>query len=126
MALLDLFEAGGEDHRDAVSLGLSWLRTHPEVFAELVSPEHGVVWRKVGRREPSKAARKMAAVTTSLRPGLHVPGVDAALPPTQIDLECRPYELGWLLYAWFAAPTAPLAAPPAGAAAAEAGATTRG
>jgi hypothetical protein len=58
------------------------------------------VWRKVGRREPAKAARKLAAVTTSLRPGWHLPAIDAVLPPNQVDYECRPYELGWLVYAW--------------------------
>jgi hypothetical protein len=21
-------------------------------------------------------------------------------PPTTVDYECRPYELGWLMYAW--------------------------
>ena len=23
-------------------------------------------------------------------------------PPVRVDYECRPYELGWLLYAWLA------------------------
>jgi len=22
------------------------------------------------------------------------------MPPGRVDYECRPYELGWLLYAW--------------------------
>jgi hypothetical protein len=42
-------------------------------------------------------------VTTALRPGLHLPGLDRAFPPDLIDHECRPYELGWLLYAWLPA-----------------------
>ena len=100
MILLDLAECGGDDHRDAVEKGLRWLTVHPEVFGELVDEVDGVVWRKVGRREPAKAVRKLNAVSTSLRPGLHVPGVDRVFPAGVIDLECRPYELGWLLYAW--------------------------
>ena len=100
MALFDLLESGGDDHRHEIFLGLRWLETHPEVLGELVDERHGVVWRKVGRREPAKAVRKLNAVTTSLRPGLHLPGLDRAFPPTEIDHECRPYELGWLLYAW--------------------------
>ena len=100
MALFDLHECGGDDHRRSVARGLQWLTTHPEVFDALVDADNDVVWRKVGRREPAKAARKLSAVTTSLHAGWHVPGVDAAMPPTQVDHECRPYELGWLLYAW--------------------------
>lgn len=100
MVLLDLAESGGEDHTDSARLGVSWLQTHPEVFEELVDDQHGVIWRKVGRRELRKAARGVNAATTSLRPGLRLPGLDALLPPGKVDRECRPYELGWLLYAW--------------------------
>ncbi|HTJ59363.1 MAG TPA: hypothetical protein VL418_17650 [Devosiaceae bacterium] len=100
MALLDLWEANGENHWGPVIGGLSWLEQHPESSEPLISEPLGVVWRKIGRREPAKAARSISAVTTSLRPGLHVPGLDRAFPPGPVDYECRPYELGWLLYAW--------------------------
>lgn len=111
MVLFDLAEAGGDDHLSKVALGLDWLRTHPEVMDELVSPAHGVVWRKVGRREPPKAVRSLSAVTTSVRPGLHLPALDTVFPPEQIDYECRPYELGWLLYAWLSGGGAPPSSP---------------
>lgn len=100
MALFDLAGCGGNDHHAAVDLGMHWLAAHPEVFPELIDTQHSVIWRKVGRREPPKSVRKLNAVTTSLRPGLHLPGLDRAFPATVIDHECRPYELGWLLYAW--------------------------
>ncbi|WP_245410881.1 WecB/TagA/CpsF family glycosyltransferase [Microvirga flavescens] len=100
MALLDLAEAGGHDHRQAIGSGLMWLYEHPEVSGDLICEESGVIWRKVGRREPAKAVRKISAVTTALSPGLHLSGLEAIFPPTRIDYECRPYELGWLLYAW--------------------------
>ncbi len=100
MALLDLATSGGDDHSKAIFLGLDWLRTHPEVHDELVSEEHAMIWRKAGRREPRKAARRIAAVTTSIRPGWHLPGIDSVFPANRIDRECRPYELGWLVYAW--------------------------
>jgi len=104
MALFDLADAGGTDHTAAVVSGLHWLDAHPEVLEDLVSTRHNLVWRKVGRREPRKAARQVAAVTTSLVPGVRVPGLDTVLPPVVVDHECRPYELGWLLYAWLARP----------------------
>lgn len=99
MVLLELREAGGRDHLPAILKGLRWLDEHPEVVETLVVPEKGVVWRKVGRREPRKAVRAMAAITTSLSPGLHMPAIDTLFPPSRVDHECRPYELGWLLYA---------------------------
>lgn len=100
MALFDLAGAGGTNHVPDIALGLNWLETHPEVMSELISEKHGVVWRKVGRREPRKAVRSISAVTTAVRPGLRFPYVDRLFPPGPIDYECRPYELGWLLYAW--------------------------
>ncbi|RYE88366.1 MAG: hypothetical protein EOP19_01580 [Hyphomicrobiales bacterium] len=100
MALLDLFDAGGTDHRDAVVKGLRWIDERPETDEAIVSPEDDVVWRKVGRNEPPKLVRSIAAVTTALVPGWHLPGLGAAFRPGRIDRECRPYEFGWMLYAW--------------------------
>lgn len=100
MALLDLFAAGGSDHRPAVLKGLGWIDAHPESGAPLVSPADGMIWRKIGRREPAKLVRSVAAVTTALAKGWHAPGLDRAFPPGVIDRECRPYEFGWMLYAW--------------------------
>jgi len=99
MVLTELAEAGGTDHREAVQRGFSWLWTHPECVEPLVAPTLGVVWRKVGRREPFKAARAAGAITSRVRPGAQVPFVDRIWPAGRVDYECRPYELGWLLYA---------------------------
>ncbi len=100
MALFDLAAAGGQDHSDAVYRGLDWLRTHPEVQAELVSEEDALIWRKACRREPGKTVRLLAAATSLLHRGWRPPGIDSIFPVNRIDRECRPYELGWLLYAW--------------------------
>lgn len=100
MALLDLQEAGGRDHWHSIVKGVHWLDDHPETVETLVCPQKGVIWRKVARREPAKAARAVAAATTALAPGLHLPMIDTFFPPGVVDHECRPYELGWLLYAW--------------------------
>ncbi|MCA1439190.1 hypothetical protein I6F07_02935 [Ensifer sp. IC4062] len=100
MALLDLREAGGSDHRLAIVRGLDWLDRHPEVLAPLIAYDKNVIWRKVARREPNKAVRAISAFTTALKPGMRLPWLDAVFPPSRADYECRPYELGWLLYAW--------------------------
>lgn len=103
MALLDLLGAGGGDHRAEIAAGLRWLDTHPEVAEELIDDRAGVVWRKVGRREPRKAARAVNAAASSVSADWRAPGLDKVLPPRVVDHECRPYELGWLLYAWLPA-----------------------
>jgi len=103
MALLELREAGGRDYLPAIVKGLDWLTEHPETKAELICADKGVVWRKVGRHEPGKAARALAAVATTISPTLRMPGMNLMFPPGRIDYECRPYELGWLLYAWLSA-----------------------
>ncbi|ASY65966.1 hypothetical protein SJ05684_b49840 (plasmid) [Sinorhizobium sojae CCBAU 05684] len=100
MALLDLREAGGRAHWQPIIKGLEWLDQHTEVAVPLVADEEYLIWRKVMRREPGKVVRAIAAATTALKPGLHPPSLNIAFPPNQVDYECRPYELGWLLYAW--------------------------
>lgn len=102
MALLDLAEAGGIDSSAGIAAGLRWLEQHPEVEGSLVAGELGTVWRKVGRREPRKAMRSLRAASTAVTPSLRFGWLDRLLPASRIDTECRPYELGWLLYSWLA------------------------
>jgi hypothetical protein len=105
MALLELREAGGADFSAAIVTGLQWLEEHPEVIEALIVPEKGVVWRKVARREPSKMARKLAAIGTAISPKFRLPMLDLVFPPVRIDHECRPYEFGLLFYAWLSGGT---------------------
>lgn len=100
MALLELREAGGADRSAEVLRGLSWVVEHPESGAGLVDDELGVVWRKIGRHERGKVVRRLRSAGTALRPGLRAAALDHLFPPGPVDHECRPYELGWLLYAW--------------------------
>ncbi|HJQ02113.1 MAG TPA: hypothetical protein VJ851_10965 [Jatrophihabitans sp.] len=100
MALFDLLEAGGADHRTAILDGLGWLRRHPEPGGALIDQQTGAIWRKIGRREPRKATRSLRAVSTSISPNWRLRALDTLFKPGELDYECRPYELGWLLYAW--------------------------
>jgi hypothetical protein len=101
MALHALERVSGVDFTAAVERGLAWLVSAPELGgASLVDPASRLIWRKVCRREPAKASRYLQAVATRLRPGATWPQLDRLLPPGAIDYECRPYHLGWLLYAW--------------------------
>jgi hypothetical protein len=100
MALLDLAEAGGEEHLDAICRGLRWLAGPPEADAELVLEEPPITWRKVARGDQRKLVRGLRAASTRLHPGTRIQALDRLYPPGPVDRECRPYELGWLLMAW--------------------------
>jgi hypothetical protein len=100
MALMELREAGGPDHRDAIARGLSWLRNPPEIPTELIDDALGIIWRKVGRRDPRKVVRGLRAAASARRPERRLPWLDGLYPADAVDRECRPYELGWLLYTW--------------------------
>lgn len=100
MGLLDLAEAGGQDHLASVCRGLRWLAGRPETTEPLILAEKPVIWRKVGRGDPRKLVRGLAALRTAVLPGTSMPGVGLLFPPGTIDHECRPYEIGWMLYAW--------------------------
>jgi len=100
MALLDLAEAGGNDHADAIRLGLRWMETAWEVGRSLIDDERAVIWRKVGRTDPAKLVRVARAAASRLHPNLTLDPLDAAFPARKIDFECRPYHLGWVLHSW--------------------------
>ncbi len=101
MALFALQDATGEDFTSGVKRGLTWLAHAPELGEDsLIDGDAGIVWRKVGRREPGKLSRYAQAVTTRVHSGIRVPGLDRIFPPRAIDYEDRPYHPGWLLYAW--------------------------
>ena len=101
MALFALAEAGGTDHRQAVQRGLDWLTRAPELGGDtLIDGAATMIWRKVARREPRKLTRGLQAAASAVHPAWRVPGLDTVFPPLAVDWECRPYHLGWLLYAW--------------------------
>jgi len=100
MALLDLDGACGTDHRAFAARGMQWLIEPAESVSSLIDRDADLIWRKVARREPRKLVRAIQATASRIHPALRVPGMDVLFPPVATDFECRPYHLGWLLYAW--------------------------
>lgn len=103
MALFELAEAGGTDRSEEIVRGLDWLWNRPETAEAMIRPDLGLVWRKVGRTEPRpKIVRAAKSAATAVNHRFRLSLLDKAFPPGRVDQECRPYELGWLLYAWLA------------------------
>jgi hypothetical protein len=74
----------------------------PGTGEDLASAGPAATWRKVARRDPRKAVRGLRAAATRVHPGAKLAVLDRLFPPGAVDHECRPYELGWLLYTWLA------------------------
>jgi hypothetical protein len=100
MALMDLLEAGGKDHRREIAAGVLWMDEAHEVGRSLIEEDLSVIWRKVGRNDPRKLVRLTRAIATRLNPSWRVSMLDRLFPARRIDFESRPYHLGWILYAW--------------------------
>ncbi|MGW4960577.1 hypothetical protein ACWEPL_25450 [Nonomuraea sp. NPDC004186] len=96
MALLDLADAGGTAYVAEISKGLDWMIERPSFVLE----ELALTWRKEARADPRKLVRGVRAVATGVHQGMRLGVLDRIYPPVAVDRECRPYELGWLLYAW--------------------------
>jgi hypothetical protein len=100
MALLDLAEAGGDDHLDSICQGIRWLDTRPESTEALILDDPPLTWRKVSRSDQRKLVRGLRAAATRIAPGPRLVALDRVFPPGAVDYECRPYEFGWLLMTW--------------------------
>jgi hypothetical protein len=103
MALLDLADAGGQVHLDAICRGLRWLARPPETSESLLLDEPPVIWRKVTGGDRRRLRRGLRAASGRLRPEIRRRALDGALQAGSVDHECRPYEPGWLLFAWLPA-----------------------
>lgn len=117
MALLDLTEAGGGDYGEPIRRGLRWLLRPGELGAArepMLLDDEGLTVRKVYRGDPRKIVRGLHTVTTRARSGLRLPVIDRVYRPTSLDRECRPYEFGWLYFAWLATLDTPAGVPSAG------------
>jgi hypothetical protein len=102
-ALFDLADAGGTDFGASIRSGLRWMADVPELAAApepMILDEPGVTWRKVCRGDPKKAVRAARGIGTRVAPGLRLGPLDRLFRPASVDRECRPYEFGWMLFAW--------------------------
>ena len=105
MALLAVLQAGGniENGISAVEKSLTWLDRHPELPGkQLISKENPVIWRAIQRDDPSRTAGFGLGFRERVRMNLAawVGRVDnRSLTDGYVCYECRPYHLGWILFA---------------------------
>lgn len=92
MMLFATREATGRDFGDAIYKGLRWINDN-ELGRDFVEPSLGLIWRCI-YLDRIGACSDAALRCFKLRQGPVSPN------DLRVRYECRPYELGWLLYAF--------------------------
>jgi hypothetical protein len=88
MTLFALSKASGMNFDSWIYKGLEWIDRRNEISVNMEEASAGVIWRCI---QPSSLKRLSGALSGTRRKS---PGPDGL----RILFECRPYELGWLLY----------------------------
>jgi hypothetical protein len=94
LALFALGDAARLDFSSSIYKGLEWIYGNNELALDLRDASSNLVWRSVYRRN---AVRTHVKEFADFLGGSPSPIQADAL---EIKRECRPYELGWLLYAF--------------------------
>jgi len=90
MALLALQETCGANFQASISNGLRWITGANELHQDLEDVDAGVAWRCIQPAKTNPYAKGIYALL----------GKEPTRGPLHTLYECRPYELGWLLYAF--------------------------
>jgi hypothetical protein len=97
-ALFALADVAGLDFSRPICKGLGWIYGKNELALDLRDESSNLVWRSLYRRNAAGTyLRELVDFLTGI-PGPVLAG------NLRIKLECRPYELGWLLYAFAGRP----------------------
>lgn len=94
MGLFALEEAGGKSFREPIYKGLRWIYGNNEMGLDMRDTARSLIWRCVLPKE--KRSKYLETALSLVRP----PAGDAHIGELKILFEDRPYELGWLLFAF--------------------------
>jgi len=98
MALYEASKVCGRSYAEAIKRGLGWPSNGNELSTDMVLRQQGMILRNIHRRGYGRVRRMIHGTLWCCgwrRDCVQdTPGVQYAINP-----ECRPYELGWLLYA---------------------------
>ena len=90
MALFAAQDACDADFRDQIYKGLEWIGGANELRQSLEDKSASLVWRCIRPQKSTSSLGRLAALV----------GQGRAAGALHVLHECRPYELGWLLYAF--------------------------
>lgn len=100
MAIMASDRAASRNHTKEIEAGLRWSFGNNELNQNLLLAEHGIIWRDIEKHEPAKISRAVRGLLCAA--GLHSLHnlAGKCFVGFRINRECRPYHLGWILYAW--------------------------
>ena len=93
MVLFAAAEATGEDFRENIYLGLDWIAGQNELQKDLRDTDNNLVWRRIHPMPESSMKLDVLASHFHIYRKASERSMD-------VLWECRPYHLGWLLYAF--------------------------
>jgi hypothetical protein len=99
MALLKLSAVSGQGFQSAIKHGLMWLFGANELRTEIIDWDKLVVWRDIERKRPV-AYLRYASIALARQGWTNAARLLDSVPMYKLNREMRPYELGWLLYAF--------------------------
>ena len=93
MALFALGEAAQADFNEPICKGLQWIYGNNELGLDLRHISQNTIWRGIYRKRIKIYSRAISSLLTSS-------GDAESHDDLTVRFECRPYHLGWLLYAF--------------------------
>ncbi|MBI3802518.1 MAG: hypothetical protein HY282_01995 [Nitrospirae bacterium] len=99
LALKGLAAISMEDYHLEIERGLRWLQGENPLRFQFVDEANAVIWRSMRRRRPLSKAIYLNKLVSFVGPTDWLSAFDQSAL-FKIDRECRPYELGWLLFAF--------------------------
>jgi len=100
MAIMASDRLTGQNHSREIERGLRWLWGQNELNECLVLYDAGLIWRDIEKREPAKISRSVRALLCVANLKLLHTLAGRSFLGFRVNRECRPYHLGWILYAW--------------------------
>jgi len=100
MAIMASDRLTGNNHFKDIELGLRWVFGQNELNKNLILDEEGIIWRDIEKCELKKASRTLRALLCIADLQVLHRLVGKCFVGFRINHECRPYHLGWILYAW--------------------------
>jgi hypothetical protein len=99
MMLVDVGEALSMDFQPAVERSLHWVFGDNELNVSLIDEEMKLIWRGIRRKGLSQYALQASRMLHYYEMPALAQWVNS-VPGVTIQYECRPYHLGWALYAF--------------------------
>ena len=98
MALLEVTQAGGRSYADEIALGMDWVFGENELDQRMVLEKCGLIQREIHLRGIGRVRRMIRGTLWCC--GWQSNGrTGSSRRSYVVNPECRPYHLGWVLYA---------------------------